>query len=104
MAPVKPWLERKLVRPDHDPDGPGEVMMQVGLPGQPAPDAADAVALVRLHPLTSWMAIHGVDQVQAISLAIRMGEQQAEAFELCWPEGDPFRAGDMVGAPEQATD
>lgn len=88
---LDPLLERALVVGPERSTGVRDVKMQIGLaPGTGDGDAPVAAAF-RFHPLTSWVVVYGEDAIQAVELAIRVAESEAEALGLQWPSGEAFR-------------
>lgn len=96
--PIEPLLERDLCQELEGGLPPRAAVLQIGLapqavallpPGDPdiAPPAA---AAWRLHPVTGWRAIPGVDTVQAVDLAIAIAGVETEVSRLRWPQGEAF--------------
>lgn len=88
---LEPLLERALIVATDGATVTQEVMMQIGLVPQTDDGGAPVAAAFRFHPLTPWVVIYGDDEIQAIELAIRVGESEAEVLGLQWPSGEAFR-------------
>lgn len=83
-------LTRALrIGPGH-PDAGAHVTLEIGVPHDaPGDDPVEGRAGFRIAPLTEWRTIHGVDAIQAVQLAIQIGEQLAESLGAVWPDEAP---------------
>lgn len=68
-------------------DGVSDVVLEIGLAADlSAGSPGEARAAFRLRPLTEWRDIYGVDPMQAVALAIQIGEQVADSLGADWPD------------------
>lgn len=68
-------------------DGVRDVVLEIGLAGDlPLDGPGEAYAAFRIRPLTEWRGAYGVDPMQAVALAIQVGEQVAESLGAVWPD------------------
>lgn len=83
-------LTRALRIGSGHPDAGAEATLEIGVPhAAPGGDPEESRAGFRITPLTDWRAIHGVDAIQAVQLAIQIGEQLAESLGAVWPDEAP---------------
>lgn len=70
-------------------DGVRDVVLEIGLTEDlPLHSRGEAYAAFRIRPLTEWRGIYGVDPMQAVALAIQVGEQVADSLGADWPDAE----------------
>lgn len=81
-------LERRLLAFDENGEAE-ECLLEIGfslISGAVSP--MPAVAAFRLSPFSDWTSVYGEDLIQAIELAIRMAQSEAEACGADRPDQD----------------